>query len=432
MIKEVKNGALYIDGCNTNKLAKQYGTPLYIMSESAIIERFSELRDSFLNKYPNVRVAYASKAFCTLAMCKLCQREGIGIDVASGGELYTAMEAGFPPEMIEFNGNNKLRYEIEMAVDYGIGRIIVDGQKELSMIEEICREKAKKMNILFRITPGVEANSHEYIITGKVDSKFGMPQDETIIFPQIKKAINSQYLDFLGLHFHIGSQIREKEAYLAAIDVMLEYVIKIKETFHYDISELNLGGGFAATYTDEERKPYSYYLDPAMEKIDSFFAGNGVKRPAVVIEPGRSVVAEAGLSLYTIGSIKEIKGIRKYLSVDGGMTDNLRPALYNAVYSGVVANRASEPKTEVVTIAGKCCESGDILIKDIKVAENVEPGDLFAVFTTGAYGYSMASNYNRNPVPPVVLVKEGRSELIVKRQSFMHMISNDMVPEHLK
>jgi diaminopimelate decarboxylase len=213
---------------------------------------------------------------------------------------------------------------------------------------------------------------------------------------------------------------------------MLEYVIKIKETFHYDISELNLGGGFAATYTDEERKPYSYYLDPAMEKIDSFFAVNGVKRPAVVIEPGRSVVAEAGLSLYTIGSIKEIKGIRKYLSVDGGMTDNLRPALYNAVYSGVVANRASEPKTEVVTIAGKCCESGDILIKDIKVAENVEPGDLFAVFTTGAYGYSMASNYNRNPVPPVVLVKEGRSELIVKRQSFMHMISNDMVPEHLK
>ncbi len=428
MINEIKDGVLHIDGCSVETLAETFGTPLYIMSETAILDRIYELKECFLNKYANVRAAYAAKAFCTQAMCRLCQREGIGIDVVSGGELYTALKAGFPPERIEFNGNNKLWDELEMAVDSGVGRIIVDGLEELSLIEEICRAKGKRANILFRITPGVGINSHVYIMTGKKDSKFGIPLDDDVVYPQVERAINSEYVNFLGFHFHIGSQIFEKDGYLLAADVVLELVRGLKDRFGYDVAELNLGGGFAAGGAGEERKPYSYYLDPLMEKIETFYRELGGERPAVVVEPGRSIVAEAGATLYTVGSIKDISGVRKYVSVDGGMTDNLRPALYQAAYDGVIANRADAPKTELVTIAGKCCESGDVLIRDIKIAEGVKAGDLFAVFATGAYGYSMASNYNRNPVPAVVLVKEGNSHLIVKRQSYEHMISNDVIP----
>lgn len=432
MAKEIKNGVLYIDGCNTIELAEKYGTPLYVMSETDIVDRLNELKTCFIHKYPNVRVAYASKAFCTMAMYRLCEREGICIDIVSGGELYTAIKAGFPPERIEFNGNNKLYAEIEMAVDYGIGRLIVDGLQELSLIEEICRAKGKKVNILYRITPGVKAGSHDYIITGKKDSKFGIPLDEEVFYPEVKKAINSEYVNFLGFHFHLGSQLLDNSAYLQAIDVVLSHVKEVKNRFGYDITELNLGGGFGATYTNDERKPYSYYLDPMMERIDAFYREQGAMRPTVVIEPGRSIVAEAGISLYTIGSIKDIKGVRKYVSIDGGMTDNIRPALYQAEFDGLVANKADTPKTDLVTICGKCCESSDILIRDIKIAENTKAGDLFAIFSTGAYGYSMASNYNRNPVPAVILVKGGRSEIIVKRQSYEYITGNDVIPESLR
>lgn len=423
---EIINGILYVDGCSTKDLAERYGTPLYILSEKAIIQRFNELKKCFMNKYSNTKVAYAAKAFCTMAMFKLCEREGIGIDVVSGGELYTAIKAGFPPEGIEFNGNNKLRDEIEMAVDYGIGRIIVDGADELPLIEDVCQKRGKRMNVLFRINPGVSANSHDYMLTGKKDSKFGFPIDENEIFPRIEKAMRSDYVDFLGFHFHIGSQIFENESYLMALDVVLNLVKEVKERFGYDIKELNLGGGFGAVYTKEERRPYSYFIDPVMDKLGNFYEDTGVNRPTIVIEPGRSVVAEAGLTLYSIGSIKNIEGIRKYVSIDGGMTDNLRPALYHAEYDGIVANRADTPKTDPVTIAGKCCESGDILIRHIKIAEGTKAGDLLAVFSTGAYGYSMASNYNRNPIPAVVMVKDGKSRLIVKRQTYEHMISNDV------
>lgn len=432
MEKRIINGILYADNCNTVELAKKYGTPLYVISESAILRRINELKDSFLNRYENVRAAYAAKAFCNTAMFKLCEREGLGIDVVSGGELYTAIKAGYPGKCIEFNGNNKLRKEIEMALDYGVGRIIVDSPQDLSLIEEVCRRKRKKVNILFRINPGVKANSHEYIITGNKDSKFGMPLEKTAIYQQIFRALRSKYVNFLGFHFHIGSQIFEKEVYLTALDVILDLVNEVKIKFNFDVTELNLGGGFGTTYTDEKRLPFNHYLDPIMKRIERFFIEQGSERPAVVIEPGRSVVAEAGFSLYSIGSIKDIAGVRKYVSVDGGMTDNIRPALYNAKYDAVIANMADVPRTDLVTIAGKCCESGDILIRDIKIAENVKAGDLLAVFTTGAYGYSMASNYNRNPIPPVVLVKNGRSEIIVKGQTYDHIVSNDIIPDSLK
>ena len=431
MIRQIKDGELYFDGCSTLELAERYGTPLYVLSETDIVSRFSELRECFTDKYPDTRVAYAAKAFSTMAMYRLCQREGACIDVVSAGELYTAIKAGFPPEMIEFNGNNKLPYEIEMALDYGIGRFIVDGLGETDLIEAICREKGKKASILFRITPGVKSDSHDYMVTGKKDSKFGIPLDEDVLYPQIEKAIASEYIDFLGFHFHVGSQLHDNASHLKAVEITLGHAGEVKKRFDYDVKELNIGGGFGVHYTDEERKPFSYFLDPAMDMIEKYFSSLGIKRPEIVIEPGRSIVAEAGISLYTVGSIKEIKGIRKYVSVDGGMTDNIRPALYQAVYDGIIANKADEQKTEKVTICGKCCESGDILIRDINIAEP-QTGDIFAVFSTGAYGYSMASNYNKNPIPAVVLVKEGRSELIVKRQSFDDIIKNELIPESLR
>lgn len=430
--REIKDGILYFDGCSTVDLAKQYGTPLYVMSEGDIEDKMREIKTCFLDKYPNTRAAYASKAFCTMAIYKICEKEGFCIDIVSGGELHTAIKAGFPAERIEFNGNNKLPHEIEEALDYGIGRFIVDGLQEVALIEAICKEKGKTANILFRVTPGVAASTHDYITTGKKDSKFGIPLDEDVFFPQVEAAIKAEHINFLGLHFHVGSQLFDNAPFLQALDIILDKVAEIKKRFDYDIKELNLGGGFGATYIDEERKPYAYFLAPMMERIEAFFTELGVERPAVVIEPGRSIAAEAGLSLYTIGNIKDIRDIRKYVSVDGGMTDNIRPALYQAEYEGLVANKASEPKDDKVTICGKCCESGDILIKDCMITGTAKAGDLFAMFSTGAYGFSMASNYNSNPIPAVVLVKDGKSELIVKRQSYDDMIKNQLMPEMLK
>jgi diaminopimelate decarboxylase len=432
MDRTIKSNTLYFDGCNTVELAEKYGTPLYVMSETAIVEKCKEIRDTFLNKYEKTRAAYASKAFLTLSMCKIIEREGLCMDVVSGGELYTAMKADFPAEKIEFNGNNKSVEELKLAVDYNIGRIIVDGLDELDLIDEICKEKGKKVNILYRVTPGVKSDSHDYIVTGKKDSKFGIPLDDEVIFPAIEHAIKSQYVNFMGFHFHVGSQLHDNDSHLKALDIVLKLIKDTKEKYDYATPELNIGGGFGIKYTEaDNKKPYAYFLDPMMEKIEQFSKDLGIERPEIVIEPGRSIVGEAGITLYTIGTIKDIKGIRKYVSVDGGMTDNIRPALYQAKYEGIVANKAEEPKTETVTICGKCCESGDVLIRDAQVAD-VKRGDIFAVFSTGAYSYTMASNYNKNPLLATVLVKEGKSELIVKRQSYEHMIQNEIIPDSLK
>ena len=429
---EIRNGILYFDGCNTLELAKEYGTPLFVISESSIVEKCSEIRNTFLQKYERTRAAYAAKAFLTLAMCKIIQREGLCIDVVSGGELYTAIKANFPPEKIEFNGNNKSIEEIQLAVDYNIGRIIVDGLDELSLIENVCREKNKTANILYRITPGVKSDSHDYIVTGKKDSKFGIPLDDNIIYPAIEKAIKSVYVNFMGFHFHVGSQLHDNASHLQALEIALKLIKNTKVNFGFDTPELNIGGGFGINYTDEDnKKPFSYFLDPMMKRIEKFSEELKIERPEIVIEPGRSIVGEAGITLYTVGTLKDIPGIRKYASVDGGMTDNIRPALYQAKYQGLIANKADAPKSDIVTICGKCCESGDILIKDASVAE-LQRGDIFAILSTGAYGYSMASNYNKNPLPAVVLVKEGNTHLIVKRQSFDDMIQNDIVPDLFK
>lgn len=427
MNKEVRDGILYFDGCNTVELAKRYGTPLYVVSETSIVEKCNEIKGTFLNKYKKTRAAYAAKAFLTLAMCKIIKREGLYIDVVSYGELFTALKADFPPERIEFNGNNKSIDEIEMAVEHNIGRIIVDGLDELNLIENVCKKKGKKVNILYRITPGVKSDSHDYIVTGKKDSKFGIPLDENIIFPAVEQAIKSEYVNFMGLHYHVGSQLLDNDSHLKALDIALNIIKEIITKYDYITPEINLGGGFGIKYTeDDEPKTYSYFLDPMMDKIDKFFKGMNIERPEVVIEPGRSIIGEAGMSLYSIGTIKDIPGIRKYVSVDGGMSDNIRPALYQAKYEGLAANKANVPKTDTVTICGKCCESGDILIRDVEVPQ-LERGDIFAIFSTGAYGYSMASNYNKNPIPAVVLVRKGNSKVIVKRQSCEDMIKNEVM-----
>lgn len=423
---EIKNNRLYFDGCDTVELAKKYGTPSYIVSKTEIKERFEQLRECFLDKYENTRVAYAAKAFFPIAMAKFVSEEGMCVDVVSGGELYTAIKAGFPAERIEFNGNNKLKNEIESAIDYGVGRIIIDGTNELDMIESYCKEIGKKAKVLYRITPGVKSSSHDYIVTGKKDSKFGIPLDDEIIMPAVKRAMDSDFVELLGFHFHVGSQLFENEPYLKAMDIVLELLDKLNEAYGFVPLELNVGGGFAVTYINEERPPYDFFLDPIMKKIECYFEQKNINRPAVVIEPGRSIVAEAGLTLYTAGSIKTIPGIRKYLAVDGGMTDNIRPALYQAEYRCYVANKAGEKPYDEVTVCGKCCESGDVIIKDA-ILPKAESGDIIAVLATGAYGYSMASNYNKMPIPPVIFVEKGESKLIVKRQSYDDMLSNDVI-----
>ena len=422
---DIKDNILFIDGVSTPELAARYGTPLYVFSESEMRGRFRELRECFTERYPGARVAYASKAFLCKAMAKLVQEEGMCLDVVSGGELSVALSAGFPKECIEFNGNNKTPQELDLAVSEGIGRIIVDGLDELELIEERCRAYDRKVSILFRITPGVKSSTHDYVITGKKDSKFGIPLEDDILMPLVKKAIDSPCVDFKGFHFHVGSQLFDNESHLKAADILLGWVDKVRAAFGYDITEINLGGGFGATYIDEERKEFSYFIDPLMKKIYDFYDEHGMKRPAVVIEPGRSIVAEAGITLYTIGAVKEIPGIRKYASIDGGMPDNIRPALYQSEYTGIIANRASEAKDDCCTISGKCCESGDIIIKNLKMPAP-ERGDILAVLSTGAYGYSMASNYNMCLIPGIVFVREGSDRPVVRPQTYDDLISRDV------
>ncbi len=430
MYRELRGNTLYIDGCSAVALAREYATPLYVYSEREILRRIAQLRTCFLDVWPGSRAAYACKAFCTPALLKLIQREGLCIDVVSGGELYTALHSGFPPERIEFNGNNKLPAELELAVEHGIGRIILDTPQELGLLETLCRAKNRKMKVLYRITPGIQAATHDYITTGTKDSKFGLPLDEQVLYPAIQAATASPWIELLGLHVHLGSQLLETAPYLRAAEVLLNILLESRRRFGIEMTELNLGGGFGITYTQERRLPFSAYLTPVMERIRTFCAQASFPLPALVVEPGRSLVGEAGTTLYTIGEIKEIPGVRKYVSVDGGMTDNLRPALYQAIYRGILANRASEPAEETVTVCGKCCESGDILIQEARLP-SPRRGDLLAVYSTGAYGYSMASNYNHNPIPAVVLVRDGESTCIVRRQSYAQMLENAVIPARL-
>ncbi|SHJ86867.1 diaminopimelate decarboxylase [Anaerobranca californiensis DSM 14826] len=428
--KQIEKNFIF-DNIDTVALAKEFGTPLYVISENIIRSKCSQIRNSFLNKYPDTKAAYASKAFLTLAMCKIIESEGLGLDVVSGGELFTAISANFPMGKVMFHGNNKSYEELKLAVTNSIGRIIVDNFYELEVLQGIAKEHNKRVKILFRISPGVPGKTHKFISTGQTDSKFGISIEENSINLAFKKVLASPNLKLMGFHFHIGSQLFDNRSYINAIEIVTNLMKDLKEKWQFTTEELNIGGGFGIGYSPNEKtKPISYYVDPIMKNIENKCNQLGLKRPTIIIEPGRWIVGEAGITLYTIGSIKEIPNVRTYISVDGGLPDNPRPALYGAKYSAVVANRPYAEKVHTATIAGKSCESGDILIWDLKMP-HVKSGDILAVLNTGAYNYSMASNYNRLPKPGVVLISNGKPYVIVEREKYEDLISKDKIPNHL-
>lgn len=420
---QIRDNELFIDNLSTERLATKYGTPVMVFSVDTIRQKIGALRSQFLDRYENVRAAYAGKAFLPLAMCKVIEEEGLCLDVVSGGELYTALKVGFPVDRIEFNGNNKSMEEIQMAVEHQVGRIIIDGADELELIEKACSNTGKKIKALLRISPGVDAHTHQFITTGNVDSKFGIPLHGDMLEQVFLKIQASDWVELLGFHIHIGSQLHENETYLNAVAVLLDTIGDIQKRFGFQTKEINIGGGFGVRYTDEDQvKPYSFFLDPVMELIDRWSRQTGIPRPTVVIEPGRSIVANAGTTLYRVGAIKEIPGVRKYVSVDGGMTDNIRTALYDSKYECHVNTGTTQQET--VTICGKCCESGDILIKDA-IVNAPKRGDVVSIFSTGAYCFPMASNYNKIPMLPVVFISGGEDKLVVRRQSYEELLERE-------
>ncbi|EGG32248.1 MULTISPECIES: diaminopimelate decarboxylase [unclassified Paenibacillus] len=421
-------GHLEIGGCDTSDLKAQYGTPLYIVDEQSVRNRCREYIEAFKASGLKFQVAYASKAFCVMAMCRLADEEGMSLDVVSDGELYTALQAGFPADRIHFHGNNKTPEEIEMALDAEIGCFVVDNVIELHMLQAIAAEKNRKVNILLRVTPGVEAHTHEYISTGQTDSKFGFDIGNGSAYEAVQLAEAQANIHLMGIHSHIGSQIFEVEGFQMAVQRVAEFAASVKEGLGVVFKVVNLGGGFGIRYVDGDTPlQVSQYVKAITDAVKNHFAGLGSELPEIWVEPGRSIVGDAGTTLYTVGTSKDIPGVRKYVAVDGGMTDNPRPALYESKYEALLANRAKEEPEETVSIAGKCCESGDMLIWDLELPK-VETGDLLAVSCTGAYNYSMASNYNRIRKPAVVFVKDGQSNLVVRRESLADIISNDVVP----
>lgn len=420
-------GHLTVGGCDTVALAEQYGTPAYIYDENEIRKNLREFRDS-IDKYygGNGLVVYASKAFCCKEMCRICNQEGTGIDVVSGGELYTALSVGFPAERIVFHGNNKTRAELEAAVENNVGRIVVDNIYELNTLNAIAASCGKTVGIMFRIKPGVDAHTHDFIKTGQIDSKFGFALETGEAMEAVIAAAGMSNVKLRGLHCHIGSQIFDVDPFEHAAQVMLDLYKQIKDELGIEFEELNLGGGFGIKYLESDSpKPYGDYMAKVSKVVHERCEKLGLRTPFILIEPGRSVVGAAGLTLYTVGCVKEIPDIRTYVSVDGGMIDNPRYILYQAEYEIICANKANEERTQTVTVAGKCCESGDLIQEDTKI-QQVVPGDILAVLSTGAYNYSMASNYNRIPRLPVVMVNNGESRIIVKRETYEQVAECDI------
>ena len=434
-LKINEKGHLEIGGADCVELAKEFGTPVYLFDEAYIRKMMRVYRDTLNSKYDgNGMVLYASKAFSCKAIYRIADEEKIGVDVVSGGELYTALQAGFPASKIYFHGNNKLTYEIGEALDAGVGCIVADAYSEIDKIDAEAKKRGICQKILLRINPGVEAHTHAFVQTATTDSKFGFSLADGTAEKVTAYALSKKNVKLEGYHCHIGSQIFEKQSFVLAVEKCMNFCALMKEKLGFVVSTLNLGGGYGIWYTDEDRKisaeGYAEYLEALIAAVKEKAKEKDLPLPYLLIEPGRSIVGEAGVTLYTVGAIKDIPGVKKYVAIDGGMFDNPRYALYESKYTVILANRANEECTEIVSIAGKCCESGDIIAVNVPLPK-AESGDIVAVLSTGAYNYSMAMNYNRNKIPPCVLVNEGKGEYIVQPQTYADIARNDVIPARL-
>ena len=423
-------GNIEIGGCDLVELADKYGTPLYVIDETTLRSICQDYKKAF-SKYDKVNMMYASKALCTSAITAIVDSEGFGFDAVSGGEIYTVYKAGVDMKKVLFNGNNKSADELILALDLGIGRISVDNFFELSLLDELAKSKGLIVDILLRITPGIECHTHEYIQTGHLDSKFGF--DLTQIDEAVDLILNNYTnLKLHGLHAHVGSQIFETKVFEDEIDVLIKEISRLDNKFGLKLHEINIGGGFGVKYTESDCPPSIYDIaDIIISSLDKSTKKYNVEPPTIFLEPGRSIISTSGVTLYTIGSSKQVPNGKKYVSVDGGMADNIRPALYQAEYTAQIANKPENQNLQNVTICGRFCESGDILINDISLP-GLEEGDILCVFNTGAYNYSMASNYNRVEKSAMVLVNNSQSDIIINRESLDDLISHDVVPNRLK
>ena len=423
---EVRDDHLFIGGVDMVELAREQGTALYVFDEADLVARMEAYREAFRARYENSDIIYASKAFLNKEVLRLAQREGLCLDVSGGGELACAQSVGFPMERVFVHGNNKTPQELEEAISAGVGRIILDSRIELARVSEIAGRLGKTQDIYMRITPGVEADTHEYIRTGCEDSKFGFTMLEDFAYKCVADVLAAPNVRLAGLHCHIGSQIFALHSFREAAQVMVEFMARIREGYGYLIEELDLGGGLGIAYTAED-KPSSIddFAEVTCAAVREFCADHDLPLPRLLVEPGRSLVANAGVTLYTVGILKTLPGIRKYVAVDGGMSDNIRTALYHADYEPVIANKAGQPRTEIVTLCGKHCESGDAVVIDMPL-QHPDLGDVVCVFGTGAYNMTMASNYNGQPRPAVVFVRDGQARVVTRRETYNDLYARDL------
>ena len=423
-----ENGNLSIGGVDTVELVKEFKTPLYVMDQELIETTIDKMKEAFKSTRFNTRIAYAGKAFLSTGMIKLVESKGLDLDVVSGGELYTAHKAGFPMNKVHLHGNNKLVNEIEMAVEFGIDTIVVDNEDEIDKIERICREKGKKQAVLVRIDPGIEAHTHHYIKTSGLTSKFGISLFQDNLFDIIKRLNDSEWIEFKGFHTHIGSQIFQSAFFIFALDEIFKYLDKLKKELGIVVHTVNMGGGFGVYYKEgDDPKPIEEVLSEIITYTEAMEIKYQIGFKELCIEPGRSIVGNAGTTLYEVGGIKETVGGKTYVFIDGGMSDNIRTALYQAEYEAGVVNKLNDTDVKEITLAGKLCESGDIIIEKGKLPKATEIGDIVAVTTTGAYCYTMSSNYNRMMRPAVVFVKDGKAKVAVKRETLDDLIRNDEI-----
>lgn len=418
-------GHLMIGGVDALKLAENFGTPLVVYDVAQIRKQFNALKQAFVAGQVDYAISYASKAFTSIAIYQVINELGGHIDVVSGGELYTALKAGFPTEKISFHGNNKTKDELLMAVENNVGVIILDNFHEIELLKQVLHETNKKVQVMLRITPGVSAHTHEYDRTGQEDSKFGFDVRSGQAEKAFLQVEAEEQMELIGLHAHIGSQILETEGFNLEVEKLMQLVQEWKQKYDYQPQVLNLGGGFGIRYTAKDRViGLGTFVEQIIASVRTLAEQYQLNVPAIWVEPGRSIVGEAGYSLYTVGSRKDVPGLTPYVTVDGGMGDNIRPALYQAEYEALVAKRPAAEPVEKVHLAGRYCESGDILI-DQACLPKTKPGDVIAVLATGAYGYSMASNYNRVPRPAVVFAENGQAQEVVTRETYDDLIKND-------